>query len=157
MQQYMTLEEAAKHLYMPPDELREMAKKKTIRAFQDRGSWRFRTQDIEELARARGLGSDPALQPGEGKNPPSSGETRKPPSSKKPADSELLPVDFALDDSDEVQLGRERHASPGPRSPGKSGRTPKPGSDSDVRLVDDSNIDFQVEPDVKVESSGPKS
>src|SRR5262245_56340432 len=136
MQQYMTLEQAAKYLQMPPDELREMAKKKTIRAFQDRGSWRFRAQDIEELARARGLGSDPAVQLGEVK-PPSS-ESKKP-SSKKPPDSGLLPVDFELDDSDEVQLGREKQHSPGPRSPGRSGRTPKPGSDSDVRLVNDSN------------------
>jgi excisionase family DNA binding protein len=127
MQQYLTLDEAAKYLQMSPDELREMAKKKTVRAFQDRGTWRFRSQDIEELARTRGLSSDVELQLGEGK--PASGAS--PRSSKKPTDSDLLPADFTLDESEEVPLGREKHAG------SKSGRSPKPGSDSDVRLVMD--------------------
>src|SRR5262249_18831613 len=71
MPQYYTLEEAASKLKMSPDELREMAKQKKVRAFQDRGSWRFRTQEIDEMARERGLGSDPELQPGEAvKSPP---------------------------------------------------------------------------------------
>jgi len=150
MQQYLTLDEAAKVLQMSPDELREMAKKKTIRAFQDRGSWRFRTQDIQELARARGLTSDPdAPQPAH-------------PSSAKKGD-DALAVDFSLDDddSDEVPIGKEKPADKGSKGSGRSGKphTPKPGSDSDVRLVLDSNMDFDIdlENEVKIESSGPKS
>src|SRR5262245_6832347 len=106
MQQYLTLEEAAKYLQMPPDDLREMAKKKSVRAFQDRGTWRFRSQDVEELVRARGLGSDAQLQLGEGK---------KPPSSKKLTDAEPMPADFALED-EEVPIGREKRQSTGPHS-----------------------------------------
>src|SRR5688572_16136873 len=98
MQQYLTLEEGAKYLKMPPDELREMAKKKSVRAFQDRGTWRFRSQDVEELARLRGLGSDAQLQ---------LGEAAKKPSSKKLADAGALPADFTLED-DEVPIGREK-------------------------------------------------
>src|SRR3954453_23797632 len=76
MQQYYTLEEAASRLQMSPDELREMAKSKKIRAFQDKGSWRFRTQDVEELARARGIdNSGPDIV---ATDHPSSGTTRRP-------------------------------------------------------------------------------
>src|SRR4051794_4703404 len=110
MQQYLTLEEAAKNLNISPDELREMAKKKTIRAFQDRGTWRFRAQDIEEGARKRGLGSAAEL---------SLGESKVAPPPKKPAADEPLPVEFSLDsddDSDEVPLGKEKRGTSGPRS-----------------------------------------
>jgi excisionase family DNA binding protein len=131
MQQYLTLEEAAKYLQMPPDELREMAKKKAVRAFQDRGTWRFRSQDVEELARLRGLGSDAQLQLGEA--------ARKTPQPKKVSDAEPLPADFTLED-DEVPIGREKLGGSGPRSSKSGPRSPKPGSDSDVRLVMDSNV-----------------
>src|SRR5262245_51089299 len=70
MQQYYTLEEAAQKLNMSVDELREMAKKKQIRAFQDRGNWRFRAQEIDEKARQLGVNSDPEVQLGDsGKSP----------------------------------------------------------------------------------------
>ena len=64
VQGYYTLQEAAKFLKMPVDELKQMAQKGQIRSFQDRGTLRFRIQDIQELARARGGSSDdqaPAL------------------------------------------------------------------------------------------------
>src|SRR5947209_15112345 len=60
-QGYYTLDEAAQILHMPSDELKLMARKGEIRAFQDRGTWRFRVQDIQELARRRGIGSEPDL------------------------------------------------------------------------------------------------
>jgi excisionase family DNA binding protein len=130
--QYLTLEEAAKRLQMSPDELREMAKKKTIRAFQDRGSWRFRSQDIDELARERGMSSDPEMPLAD------SGKSSK----KHPA---------PVDDDDEVPLGREK---PDPRSGPRSSASksssrlnpPVAGSDSDVRLVLDDGLDFDDEP-----------
>src|ERR1700693_5980327 len=62
VQGYYTLEEAAKILELPPDKLSQMAQKREVRAFADRGTWRFRTQDIEELARRMGRGSNPDLQ-----------------------------------------------------------------------------------------------
>src|SRR5436305_5188896 len=65
MVQYYTLEQAAQVLQTTPDKLKEMAKNNEVRAFQDRGNLRFRAQEIDELARLRGLGSDPELQLGE--------------------------------------------------------------------------------------------
>ncbi len=138
MQQYLTLEEAAKYLQMSLDELREMAKNKTVRAFQDRGTWRFRSQDIEELARSRGLSSDVELRLGEGSQSAPSDSKR---TGKKPADSDMIPADFTLDDPEEVPLGREKSGSGAKSSKGGS-RSPKPSSDSDVRLVMDGEIDF---------------
>lgn len=138
MQQYFTLEEAAKKLNMSPDELREMAKSKKIRAFQDRGSWRFRTQDVEELARSRGADSGPELKVGEA----------KPKAKPKPADDDALAVDFTLDDKPASRSG-SGSKSGGPRSP-----KPRAG-DSDVKLVMDSNVNFELEDDPKV-SPSPK-
>src|SRR5262249_43105091 len=107
MVNYYTLEEAAKILQTTPDKLREMANRKEVRAFQDRGTLRFRAAEIDELARARGLGSDAEVQFGE---PAPKSATRSPsPTSKSPSptpkkkdssvklvlDSEL---DFAIDE-----------------------------------------------------------
>ncbi len=69
VQGYYTLEEAARILGMAPDQLSQMAQRREVRAFADRGTWRFRTQDIEELGRQKGLASDPELQLGEAPRP----------------------------------------------------------------------------------------
>src|SRR5687768_5851299 len=44
VQGYYTLQEAADFLGMPQDELKQMAQKKDLRSFQDRGTLRFRIQ-----------------------------------------------------------------------------------------------------------------
>src|SRR5436190_10803742 len=69
-QGYYTLPEAAKVLAMSVDELKAMAQKGKIRSFQDRGTLRFRIQDVQELARQRGVSSDPDLVLGEASLPP---------------------------------------------------------------------------------------
>lgn len=61
MAQFLSLEDAARKLGISPSELREKAQHREIRAFQDAGSWRFRAEDIEELSRKLGMGSDPDL------------------------------------------------------------------------------------------------
>ncbi|WP_435009052.1 helix-turn-helix domain-containing protein [Tundrisphaera lichenicola] len=61
MATFYSLEEAARHLGMSPDELKLKAQHREVRAFMESGSWQFRVVDIEELARRRGLGSDPEL------------------------------------------------------------------------------------------------
>ena len=61
MAQFYTLEEAARVLGLGPDELKQKAQQREIRAFMDGGTWRFRVADIDELARRRGLGSDPEV------------------------------------------------------------------------------------------------
>src|SRR2546423_15051367 len=65
VQGYYDLDEAAQILGMASDKLSQMAQRREIRAFADRGTWRSRTQDVEELARRLGLGSSPDLQLGE--------------------------------------------------------------------------------------------
>lgn len=47
MSQFYTLEEAASKLKMSVDELRELAKKREVRSFQDRGVLRFKSEDID--------------------------------------------------------------------------------------------------------------
>src|SRR5438105_3182779 len=93
-QAYYTLEEAARMLAMSTDDLKQMARKGQLRSFQDRGTWRFRVQDIQELARQRGMGSDPELILGDAPPPPKSTDSPAPRSP----------------------------ASPGPRSPASKGR-----------------------------------
>jgi excisionase family DNA binding protein len=61
MAQFYSLDEAARILGMSSDELKAKAQQREIRAFQDRGTWQFRRNDVDELARRRGLGSDPDL------------------------------------------------------------------------------------------------
>ncbi len=61
MAQFYTLEEAARVLGMSDAELMAKAQSREVRAFLDGGTWRFRAPDIDELARRRGLGSDPDL------------------------------------------------------------------------------------------------
>jgi excisionase family DNA binding protein len=61
MAQFYTLEEAARVLGMSPDELKTQAQQRKVRAFMDGGSWRFRVADVDEMARRRGMGSDPDL------------------------------------------------------------------------------------------------
>lgn len=153
VQGYYTLEEAARILGMESEELVQMAQKRQVRAFADRGTWRFRTQDIEELARQRGAASSPELQLGE------SGATRQMPaagkSPGKPADeSGLFPfsLEASPDDSRETVS-----FNPPPKGTGKSskrldkGTGGMPASDSDVRLVPQtSDLEFKLAPDSKV-------
>ena len=61
MAQFYTLDEAARVLGIAPEALKAKAQSREVRAFLDRGSWRFRVVDIDELARRQGLGSDAEL------------------------------------------------------------------------------------------------
>jgi hypothetical protein len=158
-QGYHTLTEAAQFLNMPVEELKQMAQKGQIRSFQDRGTLRFRIQDIQELARKRGISTDPELVLGDASLPPPkssatprSGSKKKSPASPKPpAKTEGVPevFDFAFDDGN-VDVGADlpvpasgSKSKPGSKS--KKANTPQIGSDSDVRLVaDGSDVTFSV-------------
>jgi hypothetical protein len=161
-QEYLTLEEAARKLGMAPEELTQMRERKEIRGFADRGTWRFRAQDIEELGRRRGLGSNPDLPLAE-VPPPAPHDS---PAPKKVEKEESFP--FSLGSEDQVEIGHFPLPPSGssgslskPGSGGKSGpKSPprKPGSDSDVRLVaDGSDVGFQIasDSDVRLEDSPP--
>src|SRR5450755_1406686 len=137
MVQYYTLEQAAQVLQTTPDKLKAMAKKNEVRAFQDRGNLRFRAQEIDELARTRGLGSDPALPLGEApKSTPPSAPRRK---SKIPPQE---PIAFIEDD--EAPIGKEPLSSGSKGGPPSSGR--KSGSGGKV-----------VRRPTMAQPSGPKS
>jgi excisionase family DNA binding protein len=114
-QEYLSLDEAARELGMAKDELVRKAQRREIRAFADRGTWKFRKQDIEEHARQMGIGSGAEIVFGG-------------------LDADLPD----LDSSDQILLS-EQALDAGPGGSGArvigmdpKGRTP---SDSDVRLV----------------------
>ena len=180
VQGYYTLEEAARILGLATDKLSQMAQKREVRAFADRGTWRFRSQDIEEMARRMGRGSNPDLQLGE--SPPKAPVSPRPkvptkadsPPPKAGAQAGGSPApksgskgagdkgtfDFAVSPSDSVELGQEISIDQPSSRRGKS-PSPKPGSDSDVKLVpDDSDVDFKIrveDSSVKAEGLGPSS
>jgi len=159
VQGYYTLQEAADNLEMSVDELKQMAQKGKIRSFQDRGTLRFRIQDIQELGRTRGTASDPelvlgdsSLAPPKSAQTPSSGKRKAPASPKSPAKA---PDVFAFDLEDSVDLGSDvvlpksgTKSKATPKSAKRPGSSPMPsaGSDSDVRLVaDGSDVTFSVQ------------
>jgi excisionase family DNA binding protein len=158
MVQYYTLEEAAGLLQLSAEKLKEMVRKNELRAFQDRGTLRFRKQEIDEMARARGLGSDPDLPLGDAPKSggPSSSSARRRGQAYNFADDEMT-----LGDEDPANKSKspssKRKNSPAPKSSAPSPRpTTKAASDSDVRLVSDAaDLDFHLELDE--EGGGPKS
>jgi hypothetical protein len=161
VQGYYTLKEASEATGLSEDELKQRAQRKEIRSFQDRGTLRFRIQDVQELQRQLMGASDvdfpavsepPAEAPRSGRlsQPASGGPKTSGPKSAKtappPSSEEVL--DFELDEN--VDIGREpldlqgssarsksRLGMGGPKS---SPKTPKRGSDSDVKLVADVNV-----------------
>ena len=56
---YLSLEEAASQLGISVDQLKRFREQGEIRGFADRGSWKFREQDIEEFLRSRQTDSSP--------------------------------------------------------------------------------------------------
>jgi excisionase family DNA binding protein len=155
VQGYYGLDEAAQILGMSPEKVSQMAQRREIRAFSDRGTWRFRTQDVEEMARRLGKGSSPELQLGEA----------APKAPDAPTAGEGSVFDFPLNPvGDQVEIGQEVLETPGgsQKSRSRSGHTPAPppqkGSDSDVRLVlDSSEAEFRVVGDSKVKPDQPQA
>lgn len=186
VQGYYNLNEAAKVLNMPPDELRLMAQKNQIRSFQDRGTLRFRQADIQELGRRRGTTSDPDLvlaEPRSGPKTPSAPPKSGPPLSSPPKSNPPAPksgpkspprtpkqptvdapevFDFALESDDQLDIGHEVLSSGGSRSGSRSGASrPSAGSDSDVKLVagagPDSDVKLTGDSNVRGQEGGPKT
>ena len=145
MQGYLTLEEAAQTLSMKVDELRHMAQRNQIRSFQDRGTLRFRVQDIQELGRQRGLTSNPEEEALKGPTTPRSGE----PGSGR-VRKEITDFSLEVGEDDKVEIG----LTPRGKS-GSSGR--KKGSDSDVKLDLDRDYSMAVGGDSDVKLVVPDS
>ena len=173
VQGYYTLDEAARLLGMDAERLNQMAQRREIRAFADRGTWRFRTQDVEEMARRQSQSSNPDLQLGEAEKSKSGGPrsgtkltspSPQPKSGPKGDDDAVF--DFSLGATPDP-LGEVQHEivieSPSSHRLGKGGTNispaPKPGSDSDVHLVFDAGADYSGgnDSDVKISDQPPSS
>ena len=171
VQGYYSLDEAAQILGMTTEQLSQMAQKREVRAFADRGTWRFRTQDVEELARQRGRGSEPDLQFHD--LPPRRGDSPKPKKQAPLAESDS-PIDapIPLVSDEHVEIGRETTRTGAGGSGKLKGKesdknlggakspAPKPGSDSDVRLVPEgSGVSFQIasDSDLRLEEASPRT
>lgn len=177
MAQFYTLEEAARVLGMDPEELKSKAQHREVRAFLDGGTWRFKSADIDELARKTGLGSDPefSLSDPEFSNPSEifGSESRDeinlsefqlgvvpsdlgPKSMDIPAAGSISDADILLDDS-LIPLGSGSGSSSHILGMEPAGKRP---SDSDVRLVPDgpkgaSDSDVQLSGEVPIVSARP--
>jgi excisionase family DNA binding protein len=131
MVQYYTLEEAAQLLQVTADKLKEMVKRNEIRAFQDRGTLRFRKQEIDELVRAWGLGSNPDFV---ATDKPKGGSTLQP-TDKPKGGSTLQPGDKPKGGSS-LHLG-EKSKPPGTPPSSSSRRKSKVEDAGTFNLVDD--------------------
>lgn len=152
VQGFYTLEEAARVLGLATEELTRMAQKREIRAFADRGTWRFRTQDIEELARRRGLGSSPDLPLGEAPKPEPE-DSPSPRATKTPDESDVFTLALGQEDEEQIEIGQELVGSGSGSKKDPLSPPPKPGSDSDVRLVaegSDINLKLASDSDVRM-------
>ena len=58
---YLSLEEAAGQLGLTAEQLMKLRERNDIRGFADRGSWKFREQDIEEFLRSQQADSSPDI------------------------------------------------------------------------------------------------
>ncbi len=58
---YLSLDEAASMLGMPREELTRLREKGELRGFADRGTWKFKVEDIDNLGRSRQADSDPEV------------------------------------------------------------------------------------------------
>ncbi|MFN0053759.1 MAG: hypothetical protein ACKV0T_16380 [Planctomycetales bacterium] len=56
---YLSIEEAAAKIGVDTSELNRLREKGMIRAFADRGTWKFKEEDVDNLARSRQPDSDP--------------------------------------------------------------------------------------------------
>ena len=139
VQQYYNLEEAAQVLGISTEELNGMRERAELRAFADRGTWKFRTQDIDDLAQQRGAGSGGLL--------PVGGELAEDDEQVLLSEQELGPSDSNVP-STVIGMGSEQ-GSPSDSDVRVVPETgTQPGSDSDVKLVPDEHP--SSDSDVKV-------
>ncbi len=138
---YLSLEEAASLLGMSVDAVRRAREKGDLRGFQDRGSWKFREQDIDEFRRSQQADSSPDM-------PMLSADGAIDLAS---SDSDVrLMADPADDDlGDLVNSGSDVRLS-GDSGPKLEKKTIAPDSDSDVKLFSADILGSDSDSDVKL-------
>jgi len=156
---YLTLEEAAHQLGMAPDELVRLRERSEIRGFADRGTWKFKSEDVEEFARSRDADSSPEVPILDDTPKPKVGATdsgiRKGGSSarfNKTSDSDVrLLLDETLvpgskDSDPEVVLSQLGTSDSDVRLVEDVGGLVDSGSDSDVKLISTSSTEMDLSP-----------
>jgi len=117
MAKTLTLEEAARHLGMTVEQfklnLQTHKEFRAVRPLMGGSTMHFREQDIEELARKLGLGSDPILKVGDS-----------------PSESE---VPLAVEE-EQIEIGREPRGSSARLQSPSSKRLPKPQPELDLEI-----------------------
>lgn len=146
---YLTLEEAARQLSMAPDELVRLRERGEIRGFADRGTWKFRSEDVEEFARSRDADSSPEvpiIDDKPGRKSPQAGDS----GIRKGAGR------FNKTSDSDVRLLLDETLVPGAKdSDPEVVLSQLSSSDSDVRLTDDVGgmVDSSSDSDVKLIST----
>ncbi len=151
---YLTLEEAAHQLGMAPDELVRFRERGEIRGFADRGTWKFKSEDVEEFSRSRDADSSPEVPILDDTPKPRAGDSgiRKGGPSKfnKASDSDVrLLLDDTLvpgskDSDPEVVLSQLGTSDSDVRLVEDVGALVDSGSDSDVKLISTSSTEMDL-------------
>ena len=113
-QKYLSLEEAAQKIGISGEELTHLRENGDLRGFADRGSWKFKAEDLEKFVRSRQADSDP--------------------------DVTLYDDNAFVDSGDDIEGGNVVGEHPtvihGESSEGSKGSS----TDSDVRLILDDSL-----------------
>ena len=148
---YLNLEEAAAELGMEKEELNRLREAGDIRGFADRGAWKFRMEDVEELGRSRQADSDPAI-------PLFNNEDLE---DDDLFDSAILDNDDMTLESDSVidedEVGEQATVIRGSVHDDDDEPVELSSSDSDVRLVVDDGDDLQLDSEPELVAVGEDS
>ncbi|QDT93741.1 hypothetical protein [Gimesia algae] len=148
---YLNLEEAAAELGMEKEELNRIREAGDIRGFADRGAWKFRMEDVEELGRSRQADSDPAI-------PLFNNEDLE---DDDLFDSAILDDDGLTLESDSVidedEVGEQATVIRGSVHDDDDEPVELSSSDSDVRLVVDDGDDLQLDSEPELVAVGEDS
>lgn len=166
---YLSLEEAAAVLGVTTDELIRSREKGEVRGFADRGTWKFRSEDVAELKRRRQTDSSPEVPLLDDED---EAETLMGNPPLQEFASSVFDEDDGVNESETIVRKGSKPASdsdvrlvlgdPSSRLSGSSADLPVmsgPGSDSDIRLVgeDLSHVGPGSDSDVKLIGSGDSS
>lgn len=144
---YLSIEEAAVQVGIKVDELNRLREAGDIRGFADRGTWKFKPEDVEELARSRQADSDPAVPILGGDDEPLLvGEGSSVIVGREGEGSSVILSDEEDDVGQQPTIIRKEESGLGGIS----------ASDSDVRLVLDESLTEDSTPDVTVPKTKEK-
>ncbi len=165
---YLSLDEAAQQLGLRNDELNRLREKGEVRGFADRGTWKFKVEDIEELARSRQADSSPEVpmyrDPEPKANDPFAGLGNPDSAFAIGGDSAMvLDEEGEAEDPTVIRKSRDPLSSsdsdvrlvfdePMVIGPSESGPMKMMESDSDVRLVGNLLPESDIDSDVKLVS-----